>query len=82
LKWDADRYADFVKGTNIAGTMSEKEKNAANYFERTTLGKIHTPTTILDLHGKILLWYLPGILSPRVVCIFFMITLNTHIADV
>lgn len=64
---DADRYAAAVPGTVTAGASSQKEDNLPKFFDLPKLGTITEPTTIIDRHGRILLWYLPDILTPRVV---------------
>jgi hypothetical protein len=64
---DADRYAVAVPGTVTAGASSQKEDNLPKFFDLPKLGTITEPTTIIDRHGRILLWYLPDILTPRVV---------------
>lgn len=67
LEWDADRYAQRVKGTTKPGHTSQEEMDLSKYFKAYQLGTIQKPTTIIDRHGKILLWYLPDIFQPRVV---------------
>jgi hypothetical protein len=57
-EWDYDRYA-----------ISEKKRETEKYFSGPNLGFIDKPTTLVDMHGIIFLWYLPGLLVPgRVVC--------------
>jgi hypothetical protein len=51
VEWDFDRFVE-------SGTKSEK------YFTKVNLGLIENPATIVDSHGKILIWYLPGLLLP------------------
>lgn len=68
LPWDADRLEEKAKDTR----EDEGEESASNiklweYFEQVSLGEKEEPCVIVDCHGRILLWYLPGILKHRVV---------------
>ena len=46
-------------------------------FAQVYMGKITKPTTIVDMHGKILMWYLSGLLLPhRVVCFTFLFKIS------
>ena len=57
-EWDADRY------------IEKEHKNQADYFPPANFGYIDAPASILDLHGKVLIWYLPNIMThTRVVSI-------------
>lgn len=68
LEWDADRYSQKVKGTPKPGHISQNESDLSKYFKPYQLGRFQkVPKTVVDLHGKILLWYLPDIFQPRVV---------------
>ena len=60
VKWDYDRFAE-----------SEKKRVSNQFFVKSHLGSFSNPATIVDMHGKILVWYLPGLLLPhQVVSIF------------
>jgi hypothetical protein len=54
LEWDFDRYV-----------KSKQKQKTEKYFTGANLGLIAKPTTVVDLHGKILMWYLPGLLLPH-----------------
>jgi hypothetical protein len=54
VEWDFDRFIE-------SGTKKESKK----YFQSVNLGFITKPTTVVDVHGKILVWYLPGLLLPH-----------------
>ena len=59
IQFDYNRFAQ----------LSKKQEEPGKYFADTQLGVITKPTTLVDIHGKIMLWYLPGLLLPsRVVC--------------
>lgn len=52
--WDSDRFAE----------ASKKRRNG-KYYGETHLGIFAKPATIVDTQGKILAWYLPGLLLPH-----------------
>jgi hypothetical protein len=59
VNWDYDRFAEADK----------KKRESGKYFADVHLGKIKSPTTLVDMHGKIFMWYFPSLLLPqRVVC--------------
>ncbi|KAI6010014.1 hypothetical protein EDC04DRAFT_2610420 [Pisolithus marmoratus] len=58
-EWDVDRFAEPMKN------VMDKTK----YFPHPQWGHISDPTTILDVHGRVLVWYLPGIIPPARVVI-------------
>ncbi|KAI6117650.1 hypothetical protein EDD16DRAFT_1519891 [Pisolithus croceorrhizus] len=35
------------------------------YFQYPQWGHISDPATVLDVHGRVMLWYLPGIIPPE-----------------
>jgi hypothetical protein len=56
VNWDYDRFSQ------------SETKQSDKYFAKVEMGKITSPTTVVDVHGKILMWYLPDLLlSHRVV---------------
>ena len=58
VDWDYDRFAESIK-----------KRESGKYFADHPLGFITKPATLVDKHGKILMWYLPDLLlPPRVVC--------------
>ena len=73
-KWDVTRFADRVKNVHprADGDNSTEDTRLAKFFTNPHFGDVDEPSTILDWHGRIMVWYLPGIFSPhRVVCIWF-----------
>ena len=65
VDWDFDRFSEAVKiGVKGQKNQEKRRKNLAVFFNMTKMGKIVKPTTIVDQHGRILVWYLPGILCP------------------
>ena len=65
-EWDVTRYAEHTKivKVNPDGDIPESVK-MAKYFTQAQFGNIELPATILDLHGHILAWHLPDILSKK-----------------
>lgn len=58
VDWDYNRFSE-----------SRKKRETGKFFAPANLGIITKPATVVDIHGKILLWYLPSLLLPyRVVC--------------
>ncbi|KAM6492905.1 hypothetical protein JOM56_011039 [Amanita muscaria] len=49
--WDSDCFAE-----------ASKKRRTGKYFGETHLGIFAKPATIVDMQGKILAWYLPGLL--------------------
>ena len=73
VDWDVDRYGDKVKLShpNRDGSATGEPERLKKYFPEAVLGKISVPTTIVDKNGRIIVIYLPNILSPsRLVCFF------------
>ncbi|KIK10515.1 hypothetical protein PISMIDRAFT_20326 [Pisolithus microcarpus 441] len=58
-EWDIDRFAE------PARNVADKTK----YFPYPWWGHISDPATVLDVHGRVLVWYLPGIMPPARVVI-------------
>jgi hypothetical protein len=71
--WDVERLADHVKNTRPQsenGSFIEAYR-LAKYFENPQFGEFNEPATVLDRHGRIILWYLPLVFSRyRVVMLF------------
>lgn len=78
MDWDAEGYSRRVGG--LPGYSSNKRENrllnkfpplrgADDIHNRERLGQqlplVASPCTVLDKHGKVMLWSLPGILPPR-----------------
>ncbi|KAI6010350.1 hypothetical protein EDC04DRAFT_2610218 [Pisolithus marmoratus] len=53
-EWDIDQFAEPMRN------VIDKTK----YFPHPQWGHISDPATVLDVHGKVLVWYLPGIIPP------------------
>ncbi|KAG1722999.1 hypothetical protein EDB19DRAFT_1834748, partial [Suillus lakei] len=66
VDWDVDRYGDKVKLShpNWDGSATGEPERLKKYFPEAVLGKISVPTTIVDRNSKIIVIYLPNILSP------------------
>lgn len=64
--FDIDRLGDKVKNSRVregdAETLSDE--NLAKFFTPTVIGFVDYPSTVVDEHGRIILWYLPDILAP------------------
>ncbi|KAI6021332.1 hypothetical protein BKA83DRAFT_4126227 [Pisolithus microcarpus] len=58
-EWDIDRFSKPMKN------VTDKTK----YFPYHQWGHISDPATVLDVHGRVLVWYLPGIMPPARVVI-------------
>ncbi|KAI6105117.1 hypothetical protein EV401DRAFT_2078571 [Pisolithus croceorrhizus] len=54
-EWDIDRFAEPMPHA------AEKTK----YFQYPQWGHISDPATVLDVHGRVMVWYLPGIIPPQ-----------------
>jgi hypothetical protein len=66
IGWDATRYADMVpKNPQNSGTKASNKKEASLRQRYPPLKNITAsmPCIIVDMHGVILTWYLPGILT-------------------
>jgi hypothetical protein len=76
LPWDCDRFAAKAKDT----IENEEQTSASNislfqHEEKVDLGLVENPCILIDKHGRILLWYLPGVLSHRNVRRFHSISI-------
>lgn len=64
--WSADDYADALTPRNSGQNQRVEEKLARKlppiHFPRR---KLDRPAIVKDPNGNILLWYLPGLVSPR-----------------
>ncbi|KAI6007525.1 hypothetical protein F5J12DRAFT_892405 [Pisolithus orientalis] len=52
LDWDADRFSEPLVHA----------KDRTIHFENPKIGCINAPATVLDVHGRVIVWYLPGII--------------------
>jgi hypothetical protein len=79
LPWDADRFAEAAKDTiEKEGETSASNARLPKYFEQVHLGTLNEPATIIDIHGRILVWHLPGALLGRVVSQQIDLTVNRY----
>jgi hypothetical protein len=68
---DVTRLAERVKNVRprADGDTSAEDARLSKYFQLLELGQADMPTLVLDIHGRIMVWYLPRIFSlNRVVC--------------
>jgi len=74
-EWDITRFADKVKNTKVDEIKeSQEDLTLSIYFPQARFGKLTDPATILDLHGKVMVWALPGVLHPK-----RMVRNSTHV---
>jgi hypothetical protein len=65
-EWDVTRFADRVKNTKVhEDREAEADLRLPLYFPQAAFGKLTTPATILDMHGRVMVWALPGILNQK-----------------
>jgi hypothetical protein len=65
-EWDVTRFADSVKNTRVhEDKEAEADLRLPLYFRQAEFGKLTTPATILDMHGRVMVWALPSILNPK-----------------
>jgi hypothetical protein len=63
--WDIERYAEHISLRNT-GVPDDFDKLLQSKFEPLAGDIIRIlPLTVADRHGKLLLWYLPGIFTPK-----------------
>lgn len=82
--WDVERLADRVKNTRPQegdANASVEDKRLAKYFKNPQFGEFDEPATVIDRHGRIILWHLPLIISVyRMVCIFSFLSMVLNMA--
>jgi hypothetical protein len=63
VEWDVTRLAERVKNSRVKkdGSESVVDQNLEKHFQQSNFGHLHHPATILDCHGHIMLWHLPGV---------------------
>lgn len=64
--WDIERLASNVKNTRLQDDRTEALEDArlAKFFTNPNLGQLDPiPATVVDSHGRLILWYLPEALS-------------------
>jgi hypothetical protein len=69
VDWDVMRFADRVKNTRPRpdGKPAVEDLKLDKFFRNPELGDLDEPTTIIDKFGRIIVWYLPGILHPSLI---------------
>jgi len=61
-EWDVSRLSDRVKNRRPRTDADPAEdSDLAKYFINPELGHLDEPCIVMDVHGHIILWYLPGI---------------------
>lgn len=64
VNWDVDRFASKVSAGIFAdGRVHDELQRLRRYFQLPQLGYSDEPATITDMHGRILVWYLPDVLA-------------------
>ena len=65
MDWDFDRFSEAVKvGVRQQEGRARQQKSLALFFNKASVGKIDKPTTLVDRHGRMLVWFFPDILCP------------------
>ncbi|KZP34058.1 hypothetical protein FIBSPDRAFT_881510 [Athelia psychrophila] len=70
--FDIDRLAEKVRNTRVIDGDPDNmaHDHLAKFFLIKALGPIDCPSTIVDEHGRVILWYLPDIIAPFRVAAF------------
>ena len=67
VPWDAELFARAVVVHRVPADAPllpvPVDSNLMSRFPTPELGPYERPTTVVDCHGQILIWYLPGILD-------------------
>jgi len=70
-EWDVTRLFDRIKNRHPTTDADPAEdRDLQKYFLNPSLGSQDEPCVVKDVHGRILLWYLPDIYSQRRVVSF------------
>ncbi|KIJ10451.1 hypothetical protein PAXINDRAFT_16536 [Paxillus involutus ATCC 200175] len=64
VNWDVDRYSEKAKCSPVKVDNEARQAKLGKFFELKDVGKMEEPCTIVDRHGRILLWYLPKLMYP------------------
>jgi hypothetical protein len=70
--WDIERLANKVKGyqPKTDEAVDASLDDLRKYFNLTEFGSQNEPCTVVDRHGRIIVWHLPDIIwQPRLVSI-------------
>jgi len=63
MEWNFNKFAQAVKGGSLRASHQSQQTRLENLFKMVKLGAVDKPATVVDRHGKIILWYLPNILQ-------------------
>lgn len=67
VPWDADSFANSIVAHRIPPNSplapAPADNKLMSEFPTPKFGPFKTPTTLVDCHGHILIWYLPGVLD-------------------
>jgi hypothetical protein len=65
IPWDAARYADWI-GPKMTGRNDQAEADVLRQFGPLSTSEpimVEKPATLVNMHGVILGWYLPNVIS-------------------
>lgn len=82
LDWDMARYASRL-GPGDRGRSTKKNNTMANAYPNPNIGEVKEPATIVDRDGRLVGWYLPGLLSTDMqvsMCRSMVVTLTDVVA--
>jgi hypothetical protein len=67
ISWDVTRFSDRAKATRVkeSGLEAAGDQSLPSYFHPADFGELIEPTIILDQHGNVMVWALPGVLHPN-----------------
>ncbi|KAL4080429.1 hypothetical protein J3A83DRAFT_4366753 [Scleroderma citrinum] len=82
-EWDFEQFEDKVSWSTSASTNPDQTTTKlAKYFQSLNLGCLDEPHTTLDKHGKVILWYLPNLISPSQVVIVIFSLFVHHLSNI
>lgn len=65
-EWDLERFAESAKNTKVRESgQSPADERLSLRFPQAEFGRLVDPSTILDRHGRVAVWALPGVLHPK-----------------
>jgi hypothetical protein len=74
VPWDAEEFSLRAKATvEKHGWASPSNESLLTFFPKVEFGHIVEPAIIIDRHGRIIMWYLPNIMSHVVVGVTLML---------
>lgn len=65
INWDAERYGEKLTA-NQTGRNENVEARLQKWFPPAKLGPTGKPAIVVDMHGRIICWYLPKILPSKI----------------